>query len=121
MCEVTASVLSQEHELIAIVGDGNEVLPAAERLSPEVIILDISMPGRSGLQILSELRIRMPFVVIVILTAHTEPIYVEAIRRGARIRSEEQFDERPAPHHLHCHLDATRTASTGQAIRTLAA
>ena len=84
MSEVIASFLSREHDVIEIVGDGNEVLPAAERLSPEVIVLDVSMPGRSGLQILPELRIRMPFVAIVILTGHSEPIYVEeAFRRGA--------------------------------------
>jgi DNA-binding NarL/FixJ family response regulator len=84
MCDAIVSVLSREHELIATVGNGNEVLPEAERLCPEAIVLDISMPGRSGLQILPELRNRMPFMAIVILTAHSEPIYIEeAFRRGA--------------------------------------
>ena len=84
MSEAIASVLSREHDLIAIVGNGNEILPATERLSPEAIVLDVSMPGRSGLQILPELRIRMPFVAIVVLTAHSEPIYIEeAFCRGA--------------------------------------
>ena len=42
------------------------------------------MPGRSGLQVLPELRARMPFIAIVVLTAHSEPIYMEeAFRRGA--------------------------------------
>jgi DNA-binding NarL/FixJ family response regulator len=84
MSDAIASVLSREHELIAIIGNGNEILPAADRHRPEAIVLDVSMPGRSGLQVLPELRIQMPFVAIVILTAHSEPIYIEeAFRRGA--------------------------------------
>jgi DNA-binding NarL/FixJ family response regulator len=84
MCDEIASVLSREHELIAIVRIGTEIIPTAEQLSPEVIVLDISMPGRSGLQILPELRVRMPAVPIIVLTAHSEPIYVEeAFCRGA--------------------------------------
>jgi two-component system response regulator DesR len=84
MQEAIASVLSREHELIGTVADGNEVLPAAARLRPEAIVLDISMPGRSGLQILPELRASLPFVVLVVLTMHSEPIYVEeAFSRGA--------------------------------------
>jgi PAS domain S-box-containing protein len=67
----------QEYEVIAIVGNGNEVLPAAEEHSPEAIVLDVSMPGRSGLQILPELRLRVPFTAIVILTAHAESIYMK--------------------------------------------
>jgi two-component system, NarL family, response regulator DesR len=84
MRDAIASVLSREHDLIGIVGDGNEVLPIALRLTPEAIVLDVSMPGRSGLQIFPELRIQMPLAAIIILTAHSEPIYIEeAFRRGA--------------------------------------
>ena len=84
MSEAIGSVLSQEHDLVAIVRNGNEVLPAAERLSPDAIVLDVSLPGRGGLQVLPELRSRMPFVAVVVLTAHAEPVYVEeALRRGA--------------------------------------
>jgi DNA-binding NarL/FixJ family response regulator len=84
MGDAIASVLCREFEVIAIVQNGNDVLPAAEEHSPEAIVLDVSMPGRSGLQILPELRIRSPFTAIIILTAHCESIYMEeAFRRGA--------------------------------------
>lgn len=84
MRDEIASVLSLEYELVGIVGNGNEVLSAAEQSGAEAIVLDVSMPGRSGLQILPELRARMPFVAIVVLTAHSEPIYIEeAFLRGA--------------------------------------
>lgn len=84
MHDAIVSVLSRERELSAIVGNGNEVLSAAEQNRPEAIVLDVSMPGRSGLQILPELRKRMPFVAIIVLTAHSEPIYIEeAFGRGA--------------------------------------
>jgi two-component system response regulator DesR len=84
MCEAIASLLSREYDVVAIVGNGNDVLPAAEEHSPEAIVLDVSMPGRSGLQILPELRTRMPFAAIIILTAHRESIYIEeSFQRGA--------------------------------------
>lgn len=84
MREAIVSILSREHDVVATVGDGNEVLSVADRLAQEAIVLDVSMPGRSGLQILPQLRIRMPFVAIVVLTARVEPIYEEeAFRRGA--------------------------------------
>jgi two-component system, NarL family, response regulator DesR len=84
MGDAILSVLSPEYEVVAIVRNGNDVLPAAEEHSPEAIVLDVSMPGRSGLQVLPELRIRMPFVAVVILTAHSESIYMEeAFSRGA--------------------------------------
>lgn len=83
MADAIGSVLVQEHDLVAVVRNGDEVIPTAQRFSPEGIVLDVSMPGRSGLQILPELRQRMPYVAIVILTAHSEPIYVEeAFSRG---------------------------------------
>lgn len=84
MSDAIVPVLSLEHELIAIVRNGNDVLPAVEQYRPDGIVLDVSMPGRSGLQILPELRFRMPFAAVVVLTIHTEPIYIEeAFQRGA--------------------------------------
>lgn len=84
MSEAILSVLSPKYEVVAIVGNGNDVLPAAEKHLPDAIVLDVSMPGRSGLQILPELRNRMPLVAIIVLTAHSESIYMEeAFSRGA--------------------------------------
>jgi DNA-binding NarL/FixJ family response regulator len=84
MSDAILSVLSPEYEVVAIVRDGDHVLPAAEEQLPDAIVLDISMPGRSGLQILPELRTRMPFAAIIVLTAHSESIYMEeAFSRGA--------------------------------------
>ena len=84
MGEAISSVLSRKYEVIAIVGNGNDLLPAGQEHRPDAIVLDVSMPGRSGLQILPELRTRMPFAAIIILTAHNESIYMEeAFLRGA--------------------------------------
>lgn len=84
MGDLIASVLLREYELVATVRNGNEILSVAEQSSPEAIVLDVSMPGRSGLQVLPELRARMPFIAIVVLTTHSDPIYLEeALRRGA--------------------------------------
>jgi len=56
---------------LAVVGeaaDGNEAIAAATRLQPDVILLDLAMPNRSGLEALAELRYVAPAAQIVVLS-----------------------------------------------------
>jgi DNA-binding NarL/FixJ family response regulator len=73
------------HEDLQVVGavtDGNAVVAAAAELSPQVLLLDLSLPGRSGLDLLSSLRARGPRVVVV--TGHSDESYVaRALDQGA--------------------------------------
>lgn len=78
------SLLSREFQVVGTVDRGDLVLEAAERLLPDALVLDVSLPGRSGLQVLPELRARLPKMAIVMLTAHDEPMYRRAaLRMGA--------------------------------------
>jgi DNA-binding NarL/FixJ family response regulator len=63
---------------------GTEVLPLAERVQPDVAVLDISMPGETGLQAAAKLRQALPHVRVLILSMYDNTEYVlESVRAGA--------------------------------------
>ena len=72
---------------MAVVGeaaDGDGVLKQAEALKPDVIVIDISMPGMNGLIATRTLKRAHPHVSIVALTRHDEETYLdEVLRAGA--------------------------------------
>jgi DNA-binding NarL/FixJ family response regulator len=72
---------------MAAVGEaasGDEVLERAEKETWDVLVLDLSMPGRSGLDVLTRLKQRRPAMRIVVLTMHAEDQYaVRVLRSGA--------------------------------------
>ena len=70
----------------AVVGEaatGAEALELAASLRPDVAVLDISMPGESGLRVAEELRRRVPETHVLILSMHDNTEYVlESLRAG---------------------------------------
>ncbi len=71
-------------EVVAEASDGREVVALAEQYRPDVILLDISMPGASGLEAAAELRQRVPGAKVLILSVHDQTEYVlESVRAGA--------------------------------------
>ena len=65
-------------------GNCQEIFAQLERETPDVLILDISLPGRSGLDALGELRERYPRVQVLVLSMYPEERYaVRAIKAGA--------------------------------------
>lgn len=71
-------------EMIGETGSGDEVLALARDHAPDVVVLDISMPGKTGLDVTRELREQLPAVRVLILSMHDHPQYVmEAVRAGA--------------------------------------
>ena len=59
---------SSRIRLVGQAGDGHEALKAIERLMPDTVILDIRLPGRSGIQILKEIKARFPETTVIMLT-----------------------------------------------------
>ncbi len=58
---------------------------AANRFSPDLVILDISLPDKSGLELIKDLQAARPGVVLLVLSMHDENLYAErALRAGAR-------------------------------------
>lgn len=76
------------HSDLAVVGeatDGEQALRAARRLSPDVVLLDISMPRLNGLEFMERLRLELPATRIIVLTMHDNPEYIRRmVRLGAR-------------------------------------
>ncbi|HKA27299.1 MAG TPA: response regulator transcription factor [Gaiellaceae bacterium] len=85
--EALRFALESESE-IEIVGEaksGSEVLPRVAETEPDVILLDIRMPGLDGLQLLDRLGKQHPQAKVVILSGAEEPeLAAEAMRRGAK-------------------------------------
>ncbi|MGV9772053.1 response regulator [Streptosporangium sp. NPDC003464] len=76
--------LEEDIEVAATVGTGDEVVPAALRTRPDVALLDIEMPGISGLDAAAELRDRLPGCRVLILTTFGRPGYLRrAMEAGA--------------------------------------
>jgi len=64
--------------------DGNDVIEQAAALKPDIIVIDISMPGMSGLIATRTLKRAQPDVAIVALTRHDDDTYLdELLRAGA--------------------------------------
>ncbi len=70
--------------VVAEAATGTEALERAVRELPDVVLLDLSMPGGSGLQVVRELRTRLPDTRVLILSVHDDREYVlESVRVGA--------------------------------------
>ncbi|HEX2450879.1 MAG TPA: response regulator transcription factor [Gemmatimonadales bacterium] len=71
-------------EVVAEAGNGTDAMALAESLRPDVVVLDISMPGESGLKLAGRLRERVPESRVLMLSMHDHSEYVlEAVRAGA--------------------------------------
>jgi DNA-binding NarL/FixJ family response regulator len=78
------SLLKKSFDLVGVVHDGRALLDAAEKLLPDVIVTDISMPGLNGLDAIRQIRERRPVAKIVVLTMHRDTqLAVEAFQAGA--------------------------------------
>lgn len=82
-----ASLLSAEpgFEVIGEAANGQEAIEKARDLMPDVILMDVSMPGVNGLEATQRIKQEIPYVRIVILTASDEDQNLfEAIKHGAQ-------------------------------------
>jgi len=71
-------------EVVGQAGNARDALNAAVELSPDVVLMDISMPGSSGLNATAEIRARKPQANVLILTIHDREDYLyQALRAGA--------------------------------------
>ena len=65
-------------------GDGPEALRLIEALKPDLVLLDLAMPGIPGLEVLQQIRERFPEVRVIILTMHEAREYaIQALHAGA--------------------------------------
>jgi DNA-binding NarL/FixJ family response regulator len=71
-------VLGDDFEIVGAVSNGREAVAEVERLDPDVLVMDISMPVLDGLQAASRLQSAHPRTKIVFLTIHEDQDFVAA-------------------------------------------
>jgi DNA-binding NarL/FixJ family response regulator len=97
----------REFEILGEGSDGLEVIELAQRLHPDIILLDLSMPTLNGIGAVRELSRVAPAAKVIILTMHTEEHYIlEALRAGVK----GCVSKTQAPEHL---LQAIREVCRG--------
>ena len=70
--DAVAELLRDSFDVVGMVSDGKVALDAVLALEPDLVVLDISMPGLSGLDVAKELRNRAKRTKIVFLTVHED-------------------------------------------------
>ena len=70
--QTTAKLLEGSFEVVGMVSDGQAALDAVLALAPDLAVLDISMPGMSGIEVARELKRRSSSTKIVYLTVHED-------------------------------------------------
>ncbi len=76
--------LRPDFKVVAEAADGDEALTRTLELLPDVLVLDLNMPGKGGLDVLPEIRKQAPDVKVLVLTGREESGYiVRALRAGA--------------------------------------
>lgn len=78
MLENLVRLLSREHDVVAAVPDGLAVVADAARLQPDLLVLDIAMPGLSGIAAARQLKARGSTAKVVFVTMHHDREFVEA-------------------------------------------
>lgn len=69
-------------QVVATAGDGREAVRQAERMTPDVVIMDISMPGLNGLAATVELTEKCPASKVLTLTRHADSSYRQQLLRA---------------------------------------
>ena len=83
VAEALKSLLAEPFDLVGVVHDGRALVEAAEKLRPDVIVTDISMPLLNGLEAVRQLRERQPETRIIVLTMHRDThLAASAFRAG---------------------------------------
>jgi DNA-binding NarL/FixJ family response regulator len=78
LLERIARLLAGEFEIVGMVGNGLDLIEAAARLDPDMVVLDITMPGLDGIQTARRLRQAGCGAKLVFLTVHDDADYVRA-------------------------------------------
>jgi DNA-binding NarL/FixJ family response regulator len=79
-----AQVLAGRYDVVGSLGDGSQLVEAASRLRPDVVLLDVSMPTMGGLEALLALKARKLQVRVIVVTMHADArLAAEALKAGA--------------------------------------
>jgi len=84
LLDALKELLEPIYEVVGLVTDGRALLKAAEKLRPDIVVIDIAMPQLNGLDAGRQLKQSMPRVKLIYMTMNEDPYLVgEAFRAGA--------------------------------------
>lgn len=84
VAEGLRSLLEPDYQLVQIVEDGRALLEAVDRLMPDVVVADVSMPLLNGIEAVRQLKKKNPDLAVVFLTMHLDVTYAaSAFEAGA--------------------------------------
>lgn len=78
------TMVEPPYQVLEVAHHGDDVLPLVDRLRPALVLMDLSLPGKSGVVLTRELKARPDGPRILAVTMHAEPTFVrEVLRAGA--------------------------------------
>jgi DNA-binding NarL/FixJ family response regulator len=97
-----------EFEIVGVAESGSQVMPVVERTAPDLVLLDLRMPGVDGLTCLRLLHERNPETKIVVLSGvDSDAVAAEALARGASAFISKSVDPLELPDDLLAAMEAT--------------
>ena len=69
-------------EVCGEAGDAHEALEKTAALKPDLVLADITLPGKSGLELIKDIRSQQPGVLVLALSMHDEALYAERVLRA---------------------------------------
>jgi DNA-binding NarL/FixJ family response regulator len=107
---------SAKFEIVGVAESGSQVLPIVERTKPDLVLLDLRMPGMDGLTCIRLLRERAPSVRIAVLSGlDSDEMAAEALRAGASAFISKRIDPEQLPDALVAAFEETADAPIGRA------
>jgi DNA-binding NarL/FixJ family response regulator len=106
---------SPRFEIVGVAESGSQVLPVVERMKPDLVLLDLRMPGMDGLTCIRLLRERVPSVKIAVLSGlDSDEMAAEALRAGASAFISKRIDPEQLPDALVAAFEETADAPIGR-------
>jgi len=102
------AAVEPDMEIVGRLGSADELVLEVERLKPDIVLLDLAMPGSSPLDAMAEARRRAPATHFVVLTAHVRDVNVAA---ALRLGAAGFFSKNDTPEEI---FDGIRSAARGE-------
>src|SRR5690242_2765650 len=82
-----AQLIAQQPDLLVCgeAGDAEHALESVRALRPDMVLVDVTLPGKPGLELIKDLTAMHPAILVLVVSMHDESLYAQrALRAGAR-------------------------------------